>query len=53
MYFRYHELRKTWLGKCLKILVSEDLLTSNMLNDVKHCLILHSRTFNTSVDKYE
>ena len=39
------------LGKCLKILVSEELST-NMLNGVKHCLNLHSRSFNISVDQY-
>ena len=53
MYLRYYGLRKTWLGKSLKVLVSEKLLPSIMLNGVKHHLNLHSRTFNISVDQYE
>ena len=36
MYFRTYELQKTWLDKCLKSLVSEDPLTSNMVNGPKH-----------------
>ena len=53
MYFEYYRLRKTRLGKSLKILVSEELSTSNMFNGVKHSLNLHSRTFNIPVDQYE
>ena len=53
MYFRNYRLQKTWLGKCLKVLVSEDLSKSNMLNGIKHCPNLHSNTFNISVDIYE
>ena len=30
-------LQKTWLGKCLKSLVWEDLSTSNIGNGRKHC----------------
>ena len=48
MYIQYYVLRKTWLCKCLNVLVSEDLLTSNMLNSAKHCLNLHSSTFNNA-----
>ena len=36
MYFRTYELQKTWLDKCLKSPVSEDPLTSNMVNGPKH-----------------
>ena len=32
MFFRNYGFRKTLLAKCLKSRVSEDLLTSNMLN---------------------
>ena len=53
MYFEYYRLRKTRLGKSLKILVSEELSTSNMFNGVKHSLNLHSRTFNIPADQYE
>ena len=31
MYLRNYGLRKTWLDKCLKALVSEHNLTANML----------------------
>ena len=36
---------KTWLDKCLKSLVSEDISTGNMVNGIKHCSNLHDRTF--------
>ena len=42
-----------WLGKCLKMLVSEDFSTDNMLNGFKHCLNLHSSTFNIVIDQNE
>ena len=44
MYFRNHGLQNTWVGKCIKMLVSEDLLKSNMLNGLKHCLNLYSKS---------
>ena len=53
IYFSNYNLRKTSLGKCLKMLVSEDLLASNILNCLKHCLNLHSSTFNIFIDHYE
>ena len=37
MYFLTYGLRKTWLYKCLKIPVSEDPSTSNMVNGPKDC----------------
>ena len=49
---QYYVLRKAWLCKCLKVLFSEDLLTSNMLNGAKHCLNLHSSTFNIFTDQF-
>ena len=45
MYFQNYGLRKTWLGKCLKMLVSEGLWKSNMLNGLKLCLNLHNSNF--------
>ena len=36
---------KTWLEKCLKSLFSEDMFTSYMVNDSKHCSNLHDSTF--------
>ena len=36
MYFQNYEFRKTWLDKCLKSLVLEDLSTGNMVNVPKH-----------------
>ena len=38
--------------KCLKMLVSEDLSISNMLNGLKHRLILHSSTFKIFGDEW-
>ena len=35
MYFRNYRLQQTWLDNCLKSLVSEDLLTSNLGNGFK------------------
>ena len=52
MYFGNHGLQKRWLGKCLKMLGSEDLPTSNMLNGLKHCLNLPNSTFKTFYDQY-
>ena len=46
-------MKKTWLGKCLKMLVSEDLSTTNMLNGLKHYLNLHNISFNTFIDQYD
>ena len=37
MYFGTYRLRKTWLDKCLKSPVSQDPLTSNIVNEPKHC----------------
>ena len=37
MYFRNYGLRKTWLNKCLKNTISEDILVSGMVNGNKHC----------------
>ena len=49
MYFQNYRLRKTWLCKCLKMLVLEDLSTSNMLNGPIHFLSFHRSTFNISL----
>ena len=45
MYFLTYALRKTWLHKCLNSPVSEDPLTSNMVNGSKHCWNLNESTF--------
>ena len=37
MYFGSYRLRKPWLDKCLKGLVSEDPSISNMVRGTKHC----------------
>ena len=36
MYFQNYGFRKTWLDKCLKSPVLEDLSTGNMVNVPKH-----------------
>ena len=51
MCFRNYGLQKSWLDKCLKMLVSQDLSISNMLNVLKHSLILHNSTFKIFVDE--
>ena len=44
MYFRNYRFRKTWLGKCLKSPVSEDPLTDNMVNGLKHSFTFSDST---------
>ena len=41
---------KTWLDKCLKSFVSEDISTSNMVNGPKNCSNLHDSTFIIFID---
>ena len=53
MYFWTYGLRKTWLDKCLKSPVSEDPLTSNMVNGPKHCWNLNDATFTIFIDPLE
>ena len=48
--FGNYGLRKMWFGKCLKMLVLEDLSTSNILNGLKHCLNLHRSNVNVFID---
>ena len=50
MYFWTYSLRKTWLDKCLKSPVSEDPLTSNMVNGQKHCWNVEDSTFAIFID---
>ena len=46
IYFRNYLLRKTWLDKCLKSLVSEEPLTTNIVNRPKHCWNLNESIYN-------
>ena len=52
MWFPNYELGETSLGKGLKMLVSEERFTCNILNGLKHCQNLHSSTFNIFADQY-
>ena len=45
MYFLTYRLKKTWLDKCLKSLVSEDPSTSNMVKGTKKGSKLNNSTF--------
>ena len=45
MHFRNYGLRKAWLVRYLKSPVSEDPLTSNIVNGPKGCWNLHDSTF--------
>ena len=36
MYFQNYGLRKTWLDNCLKSPFSEEYLTKNIVNRLKH-----------------
>ena len=53
MYFSTYRLRNTWLDKCLKTPVSEDLSTSNMINETKHCSKLNDITFTIFIHPCE
>ena len=43
-------LQKIWLDKCLKSLVSEDPLTSDMVNGPKNCWNLSDSIFTIFID---
>ena len=45
MHFSAYGLRKTWLDKCLKSLVSEGPWKSNMVNGPKPCWSINDSTF--------
>ena len=53
MHFRNYGLRMTWLDKCLKSRVSEDLYTGNMVNGPKHSFNLNESTFTIFIDHCE
>ena len=53
MDFRNYGLQKTWLDNCLKSPVSEDPLTSNMVNGPNHCWNLNDTTFTGFIDHCE
>ena len=53
MYFWKYRLRKLWLDKCLKSLVSEDILTDNKENGSKHCSNLNDSTFTIFINHCE
>ena len=50
MCYGTYGLRKTWLDKCLKSLVSEDPSTSNMLKGPKKCSKLNDSAFTIFID---
>ena len=52
MDFVFPKLRtaKTWLDKCLKSFVSEDISTSNMVNGPKNCSNYRDSTFIIFID---
>ena len=45
MYFPKYRLRKTWLDKCLKSRLSDDLWTENMENSSKQWSNLNESSF--------
>ena len=55
MYFRNYGVQKTWLHNCLKSMVSDDHLKSNMVNMPKHCWTtvkhLSDSTFTIFIDQ--
>ena len=53
MCFQNYGLGKKWLANCLKMLVWEDLSTSNMLNGLKHCVSLQRNYFNIFIGQHE
>ena len=52
MFFPNYRLRKTWLDKLLKSLVSEHCSTVNMLKGPKHSWNLYGRTFVMFVPRW-
>ena len=52
-YFWTYGLQKTWLDKGLKSPVSEDALTSDMVNGPKHCWNLEESTFTIFIGHCE
>ena len=50
MHFWTCGYQKTWLDKCLKILVSDDTLTRNMVIGPKVCWNLNDSTFTIFID---
>ena len=53
MYFRCYGLRKSWLDKCLKGSETEDPLTDNIANGLKHCFYMKDSTFTTFINHCE
>ena len=53
MWLRNYGLRKAWLNKSLKILVSENPSTNNMLRQTNHCSHLNGTTFIIFIDYCE
>ena len=53
MYFRNFSLQKTWLDKCLKPPETEDPLTANIANGLKHYCNLNHSTFTTFINHCE
>ena len=53
MYFPKYRLQKTWLEKCLKSRVLEDLQADNMGNGLKHCCNLNGSNFKIFFNHFE
>ena len=53
MYFRNYVLRKTWLDKCLKSPVSDNLLTENFVKVPKQRFNRNNSTFARFFDHCE
>ena len=53
MYLRCYALLKRRLDKYLKSAVFYYLLTSNMLNALKHCSTINGHTFTIVIDQWE
>ena len=51
--FRNYRLRKTWLDKCLKSLISEVPLTGNVGNVPKYPFDLNTSTFTIFINQCE
>ena len=53
MYWQNYGLRKVWLDRCLKSLVSDDLTTSHTVNGAKDCLNLYDSNLIIFIDQCE
>ena len=53
MYFPSYGLQKTWIDKCLKSPVLQDLSRGNLVNKPEHRFSINGSTFTLFIDQCE